>query len=465
MNQPSEILDRTPPHSLDAEKGVIGSMILDPRVIDQVATIVQADHFYADANQRLFRHLVSMYQARRPIDIELLRNALRAAGEYDAIGGAAYITEASQSVPYAHNAPYYAAIVAEQAKRRAVINAATEALRDAWNPTCTINDTLDALESALAKIRTGEISEALIDAPTAGQAVLDHADEIAERKNKGGGIFTGLDKFDIDVGGFFPGEYVIVAAQSGAGKTALAGQIADHNASRGRLVYYASLEMDARELAQREVCGLANVNSRSIRTASLSADDRSRLIDGANQFSQRALRIDDRPYLKVADIRRAARRLVKEKLALVIVDYLGLIEPDDPKVIREQQVARISRALKNLAKELDVPVITLCQLNRENMPDERPALRHLRESGAIGQDADKVMFIHRPDQGIVDRDEQNPKSKVKRPWPAELILAKDRTGQTGAYRLEWNPAKTQFACWDCAENMPNYEPAFEQEQF
>ena len=221
--------------------------------------------------------------------------------------------------------------------------------------------------------------------------------------------------------------------------------------------------MEAVELTQRLVCAIAQVNSRSIRTQRLTAEDRSKLVDGANEFSRRAIRIDPRTDLKVADIRRAARRLLRGGLSLVMVDYLGLVEPDDYRASREQQVARISRGLKNLAKELNVPVLALCQLNREKQSTERPQLRNLRESGAIGNDAHMVLFLHKPPDGIVDIEyQEGRKVPVQRDWPAELILAKNCNGETGVVRLDWIAEFTRFECWDREENMPNFEPAFSE---
>jgi replicative DNA helicase len=445
QSMPSEILDRLPPHSLEAERAVLGSILLDQKIIDDVSTIIRDDDFYADQNVRLFRHLAAMHCQGKRIDATLLVEQLKQEGEYEATGGAAYLAEVAQSVPYAANAVYYSEIVRERAVCRAGIRLATEALRDFWDPQQPGTKTLESMEAAIAKIRTGQSSEALVDGPAAAMAVVDYVDAIMNRQNRAG-IVTGLEKFDNDVGGLFPGEYSVLAGTSSSGKTALACQIADHNAARGRLVYFASLEMEAVELAQRQVCAIGGVNSRAIRTASLSDEDRQKIVDAAEQFAHRAIRIDPRPYLKVTDIRRAARRLLKDGLTMVVVDYIGLIEPDDPKIVREQQVARNSRGLKNLAKELNVPVLVLCQLNRENMPDERPALRHLRESGAIGQDAHMVLFLHRPEEGIVARVAKD-KTKVYHPWPAELILAKNRNGQTGIYRLGWTPEKTRFSCW------------------
>ena len=449
---PSEILDRLPPQNLDAEKSVLGSIILDPRVFGGVAAIVQGGDFYADANARLFRCLEAMDAAGKRIDVALLAHALRKAGEYEAVGGAAYIAELAQSVPYTANAEHYARIVAEKASRRAVIHAATQALREAWDETQPINEAIDSLESSLAKVRTGETAEVLIDATAAAVKTLDYID-VMQARGAGCGVFTGLEKFDLDTGGLHRAEYIVFAGQASSGKTALAVQIADYNAAHDRLVYFASCEMEAEELTLRPLSAMARVNSRSVRNGSLSTEDRSRLIEAASEFSStRKMYIDPRPYLKVFDIRRAARQLVKQGLSLVVVDYLGLLEPDDTRIPREQQVARISRGLKNLAKELGVPLLALCQLNRENLPDERPSLRHLRESGAIGQDAHMVAFIYRPAQGIIDEepaaDGKRGRVKVQRAWPAELILAKNRNGPTGAYRLDWHPEQTRFSCWD-----------------
>lgn len=472
MQVNSEILDRLPPQDLDAERRLLYALFVQPARIDDVADLLGPDDFYSEANRIIYKALVALHLRHRNVDAGMLARHLRSEGNLETIGGMVYLADIL-SVAHASvdTAAHHAREVHSCARRREVIHTATEMLRSGWDMQASVDDVLEGAEASLGRLRTSAACESVVDAPTAAMQFVDHVDAVQARRDQGG-LMTGLWKFDEVFGGLFPGEYAIIAADSSAGKTSLGCQIAEHNAAKGRLVYFASLEMETIELTQRMVCAIAEVNSRAIRTGKLHADDVKKLADGASEFSRRAIRIDPRTDLKVSDIRRAARRLLKDGLAMVMVDYIGLIEPDDYKVSREQQVARVSRGLKNLAKELKVPVIALCQLNREKASNERPSLRNLRESGAIGNDAHMVLFLHKPPDGIVDTEYKNEpqmdgsvkrkKTVVERDWPAELILAKNRNGETGTIRLDWEAQYTRFSCWDKAENMANYEDGFAQ---
>lgn len=468
---PPEILDRQPPCDTEAEQRVLYAMLIDSkRKIDELSELLTKDDFYNPRHGLIFAALTKMHHLGKKIGADTLLTFIKEHRQEKNTGGSAAIAEI-MFVAYADlsRAADNARVVRDCSRRRTAIHSAENMLRSAHDIGTSIEETLELAETSLGAIRLGTATEALVDAPSAAIQFLDHVDAVMNR-GEHCGMLTGLEKFDLTYGGLFPGEYAILAADSSAGKTSLGAQIANHNAARGRLVYIASLEMETIELTQRLVCEIASVNSRLIRTRKLTQDDNVALFNAASDFSRRAIKIDPRIDLKVSDIRRAARRLLKDGLSLVMVDYIGLIEPDDLRAPREQQVARISRALKNLAKELNVPVIALCQLNRAKESNERPQLKNLRESGAIGNDAHMVLFLHKPPDGIIDVDyevvtlpdgsKKRKKSVMVQPWPAELIVAKNRNGETGIVRLDWIPAYTRFKCWDCAENMPGYEPAF-----
>ncbi len=464
MNKPrvtSEILDRLPPQNLEAERAVLGSILLDSRTFDDVAAIVGLDDFYAEANAELFRTLAAMIDDRIPVDAMTLLDRLESAGRLESVGGASYLAEVAQSVPFASNAAYYARIVAEKAKLRRIIHAATDALREAYATNQPAKEILNSTEAALAAIESDEQrnGKATLSAKDAAIEVIERIDAICERQEHLG-LAIGFERFDMEVGGLFPGEFVVLAARPGVGKTALACQIANYAAQSGKLVYYASLEMTGTELAQRIICGMGDVSSKSIRTGRMNQFEREAIFSAANAFSNGKLELDCRSKLKVYDIRRTARRLHKEGLQLVVIDYLQLLTPSDSKVIREQQVSGMSRELKMMASELKVPVLCLSQLNRATEQQDRPTLGNLRESGAIEQDADMVMFIHRPQTGIV-------KSRTKgvveyQPWPAELILEKQRNGETMTFKLDWNANGTKFLAWEpSVASFDNYEPSFD----
>ena len=299
-----------------------------------------------------------METARQPIDIELIRDWLSKSGEIEAVGGTAYLAELVCAVPYSYNAAYYAKIVKRKAQRRAMIQVATEILRNAWDDGTPEADVLSNADKALTEIvLTGAEREGW----TAQEAVLATMDNIDATLAKGEttGFATGFRTFDEEIGGLFPGELSILGARSSVGKTAMAMQVAQWNAAKGRLVYFVTLEMSMLNLMARELCAMANVNSTRVRTGKIDVRERDRLAEAAGIAAQRALIIDDRPILKASDILRKARQLARQGLKLVIVDYTQFVTPEDSRAVREQQVARISKELKSIAKELNVAVMAL----------------------------------------------------------------------------------------------------------
>ena len=441
----SEILDRLPPQNLEAEKGVLGSLLLDPQLCDEVTLILQPSDFYADANQRLYRNLKELHDQGKRIDITLLVERLNQAGELEAIGGKAYLAEVAQSVPYAHNAVHYAEIVRNKATVRELIHASTEILRDAWDPTYDPKELLSHSEEKIFAVHDRRSS----DRVTHIQNLLIEAfDRIDARLDQGAGDATPTHFRDLDqlTGGLHPGEFIVLAARPSMGKTALAANIAENVAIISRVpVLFVSLEMARLELAQRLLCSQGSIDGSKFRSGFISADDREKLMEASGKLSQSPLFIDDTPSRTVTEIAACARRLKrKEKLGLIVIDYLQLIQPDDPRDPRQEQVAKMARRLKGLARELTVPIICLAQLNRQvevsGREEHRPRLSHLRESGAIEQDADVVMFIHREEY-------YHPPEKVEElgiAGQAILLLAKQRNGPTGDIKLQWSANYTRF---------------------
>jgi replicative DNA helicase len=466
----SEILDRLPPSDLQAEKRIIGSILILPDCIDRVAEIVRPGDFYSDANQKIFQTLMGMADRRERIDATLLVDRLRRDGELESAGGVAYIAECVQADATAHNAPQYASIVARNAKRRAIIHASCECLREAWDDQSEPDEVLNDAERLLAEVRTGDYQGTVM---TAAEVAVEALSDLAamEDRQRIGGVFTGLPQFDEHIGGLFPGELCLLAARTSHGKTALACQIARHNAERGRLVYFVSLEMRAAKLALRLFSAMAEVNSQSMRTGSLTDEDKAKIFAAAEKFSTTAMRFDRRPGLKLYDLRRTARSLLRDGLKVVVIDYLTKITPNDTRQPREQQVAEICRGLQELARELNVPVLCLAQLNRAAEQQEKPTLANLRESGACEQDSDMVLILNRPPNGIWEWEEtestdsrgkrKTSRQRVQRPWDAELELAKDRNGETTTLKLTWEAQYTRFACYgDPISDNPNYHKEF-----
>jgi replicative DNA helicase len=439
---PSEILDRLPPHSLDAEKGVLGSILLDPPMCDDVALILRPGDFYAQAHAKLFGHMLAMHDEGKRIDTTLLVERLKQAGEFEAVGGPAYLAEVLHSVAVAAHAAHYAAIVRDKAILRSLIHTTTEILRDAYDPTQPCRELLNQAEERVFSLND-ERSE---DQVTSIHDVLVAAFAQIDRRAGGEstGIPSGFTDLDSMTGGMHDAELIILAARPSMGKTALATNIADHAAVESKVTtLFVSLEMSRLELAQRMLCSRGRIDGRKFRSGFLSGDDRKKLVKVSGELSKAPLYIDDTPSRTVTEIAACARRLKrKANLGLIVIDYLQLIEPDNPRDQRQEQVARIARQLKHLARRLEVPVLCLAQLNRqaEVGGSNRPKLSHLRESGAIEQDADVVMFVHRDEYGLT-REEAQERDVVGK---ADLIVAKQRNGPTGDVKLCWLQEYTRF---------------------
>lgn len=440
-----EILDRIPPQSIEAEKGVLGSMLLDPQVCDDIALILTtSEDFYGPPHQRLFSHLLGMHNDGLRIDVTLLVERLTKAGDLDLVGGMIYLVEVLNSVPTAANAKYYAKIVREKAILRATIHAGTEAIREAYDPVVGAEEVARRAESRMARVLDRDGPRELVDGSAAiGQALTAARDSMAAKRRPG--LFTGLSDFDWSIGGLHRGELYILAAKPSAGKTALALQVAIHAAEAGYRPLFVSLEMSARELMLRVLCGRAGVNSTFLRTGQLSNQRLAPLTEAAAELDLSRLLIDDRSAVTVADIRRTARQAKRQgDLSLVVVDYLQRLRPENPRVHRYEQVGEMTDGLKTMARELDLPVVCCCQLSREfekpaggkGSGDGKPRLSHLRESGNIEQDADVVAAVHRPE--MLKPDDRDLAGQ------AELIVLKNRNGPTGTFDLVWDAASTTF---------------------
>jgi replicative DNA helicase len=424
--QPSEILDEMPPADIEAERWVVGSAILRPSVLDDLGFLTPAD-FYDEPLSAVFAWLDGRHRRGEPIDTGLL--AKRFSGD----DWAARIAEIIHAVPTPAHAIHYAKIVAEKSKFRRLREIGVKLVQDAHRAEGEPEEVLERVETELANIRMAQGDGEPVTLAAAAVLACARIDEI-QRRGKSAGVPTGLFSFDNDQGGLFPGELTILAARPGVGKTSFALQVAQHNAERGRLVYFASLEMSAEELSIRLACGESGVSNRLVRIGKFGRSDSTRLSEALARQGNCALEIHDRSSLTVAAIRREIRKRKKRGLVLGVVDYLQLVTPEDRKLPREQQVARMVRQLKETAREYEVPILCCCQLNRQVDGDETPKLYHLRESGAIEQDADVVLFLsqHQP------TDDE--------PHNAVLTVAKNRNGETGPLRLEWDGPTTRFSC-------------------
>lgn len=430
---------RLPPQNLDAERGVLGSILLLNEAIDEVGESLRADHFYHDAHHKIYAAIHDLYENNiRGIDPVTLAEELERRGELEEIGGAAYVIQILESVPHAAHVRYYAGIVREKWMQRTLITACTDILSDCYEPQGSVDDLLQTAERRVFSIVEQQEDTSNI---AIGDILMEAFDRIDERMSNEGtvaGITTGFADLDLQTTGLQPTELIILAARPSMGKTAFVCNIAEavaRVAKKGVMLF--SLEQSNLELAERFLCITARVNGHDLRTGNLSDEQRDQLAAASDELHNLPLFIDDKPARTMSQIAAISRRQHrKEPLGVIIVDYLQLIEPEEKHIPREQQIASISRRLKFLAKELRVPVIALSQLNRgvELREDKRPRLADLRESGSIEQDADKVMFLHRPDA-------YDPND---RPGEAEVVIAKHRSGPTGIVKLTWRGEFMRF---------------------
>lgn len=439
----SEILDRQPPFNLEAEMGVLGSIMLSPEACDDIALTLRPDDFYDDANRKLFEHMLAMHDEGRKIDSTLLVEKLKLAGDFDRIGGVAYLARVAKSVPNAAHAIYYATIVREKATYRALIDASTEILREAYDENHEAKHLLSQAEQKIFGILDSRGSSNVSSIRDVLHEAMDRIDARMKGEHAEGGVESGFTDLDAMLGGLHNSELLILAARPSMGKTAFAMNIAENIVLKTFApVLFVSLEMASIELADRLLCSAARVNGHRLRNGTISQEDRQRLVQQASEISQAPLFVDDSPSRTVSEISAAARRIKRRegRLGAIIIDYLQLIEPDSQKDPRQEQVAKIARRLKGVARELEVPVLCLAQLNRqaEDSKDHQPKLSHLRESGAIEQDADVVMFVHREEYYRRGEDAAEVAGQ------AEIIIAKQRNGPVGTVELVWRKDFTRF---------------------
>ncbi|MEX0700653.1 MAG: replicative DNA helicase [Planctomycetales bacterium] len=434
--------DRLPPQNLDAERSVLGSCLLVNDAIDEVADLIRSDHFYSDAHRRIFATMFGLHESGRRVDPVILAEALARGGELEEIGGPDYIHEILESVPHAAHAKYYASIVRDKWIQRSLIYACTDILRDSYEAGADTQEVLERAEQSIFRILESQdstdklaIGDILLDAMAAINARLETEGTIS-------GLGTGFFKLDELTNGFQKSELIVLAARPSMGKTALICNWAEAAAAKhGTGVLIFSLEQSKVELAERFLCIRAKINGHKLRAGDLDEAERHQMMETLQELSDMPLFIDDTPGRGMSQIGAICRRMKRQHgIGLVVIDYLQLIEPEDRRAPREQQVAQITRRLKFLAKELQIPLIALAQLNRgvetRKDSDKRPRLADLRESGAIEQDADVVMLLHRPEVYTPEDPELH--------GLAEVIIAKNRSGPVGMVPLTWRKEFLRF---------------------
>ena len=437
-------LDRKLPQNLDAERSVLGAILLDNDAFHPSIEILEPADFSLDSHRRIFTRMITLSESRRPIDMITLSEELERTGELEAVGGSAYLSALVDGLPRISNVEHYARIVKEKALLRNLIHTSDNIINRAMEAEEEADQVLDRAEEAIFSLAEKRVREGLLHIKEIVQETIPRLDEYFERRQHITGLATGFADFDNYTSGLQPADLIVLAARPAVGKTALALNIAQYVGVEARKpVAIFSLEMAREALLFRLLCADAQVDAQRFRTGYLSKEEQGKIVKASARLREAPVFIDDTATLTVLEMRAKCRRLEAEHgLALVVVDYMQLMSGRGRFENRTQEVSSISRGLKALAKELHVPVIAISQLSRA--PEQRggdrwPQLSDLRESGSIEQDADVVAFIHRPemykDPDSVTEEERN---------RAELIIAKQRNGPTGKVHLAFRRQFTRF---------------------
>ncbi|MFZ4609508.1 MAG: replicative DNA helicase [Gemmataceae bacterium] len=427
------------PQSLDSERSVLGSMFRSNDVIGDVVQILNVDNFYSDAHQKIYKAMIVLYEAGKPVDLVVLTEALKLANQIDDVGGYGALAELWDAAPTAANAVHYAHIVRDRSIVRSLINVGNEILRDAYDQ---VGPADELLHQATGKML--DVAERGVTGRVYGMDKMleETFDRIDQRQTRGGssisGISSGYPDLDEVTAGFQNSEMIIIAARPSVGKTAFALNLIRNIAvDEKSTVLFCSLEQSRVEIVERLLCSHARVDAQKLRKGLMNAEDMERLIAASGIMRNAKIFIDDSPGQGMLRIAANARRLkLRNDLKMVVIDYLQLIEPENRRDPRQEQVAQISRRLKGLARELSIPVIALAQVNRssEDRQDHKPRLSDLRESGSIEQDADTVILLHRPERFEPGQHE----------GLTEVIIGKQRNGPVGEITLTFNKNMMRF---------------------
>ncbi len=441
MSTVEDSLRKLPPQSIEAEEAVLGGVMLDNTAIDRALELLTPDDFYREAHRKIMRAMVDLNQRSEPIDLVTLADALKSRGELADVGGAAYLTELADKVPTAANTAHYARILRHKAVLRSLIQTATEIATRGYEANVDIDEFLDHAEHQIFEISERKVRPSFFRIRDIMVDSMKAIEQLYERKELVTGVPTGFVDLDRLTAGLQRADLIIIAGRPSMGKTAFALNIAEYAALHTHTgVAVFSLEMSKEQLVLRMLCSQARVDQSKVRAGFAAERDFPKLALAASRLADSPIFIDDTPALSVLELRAKSRRLKREKdakLGLIIVDYLQLVSGSARAENRQQEISAISRSLKGLAKELDVPVIALSQLSRapEARTDRRPQLADLRESGAIEQDADIVIFIFR---------EEEYKPSEENRGLAEIIIGKQRNGPTGTFKLAFIKEFTRF---------------------
>lgn len=432
--------ERIPPQSIEAEQAVLGAVFLDPSALTLASEILIPEDFYRAAHQKIFHAMLRVADKGEPVDLVTVTAELADTQQLEEVGGVSYLSELADSVPTAANVEYYARIVEEKSILRRLIRTATSIAQDGYTREDEVDVLLDEAERKIMEISQRKHSGTFQNIKDVLVQTYDNIEMLHNRKGEVTGIPTGFTELDRMTAGFQRSDFIIVAARPSVGKTAFALNIAQNVATKtDENVAIFSLEMSAQQLVMRMLCAEGNINAQNLRTGKLTPEDWGKLTMAMGSLSNAGIYIDDTPSIRVSDIRAKCRRLKQERgLGMVVIDYLQLIQGSGRnRENRQQEVSEISRSLKALARELEVPVIALSQLSRsvEQRQDKRPMMSDIRESGSIEQDADIVAFLYRDDYYNKDSENKN---------IIEIIIAKQRNGPVGTVQLAFIKEYNKF---------------------
>ena len=433
-------IGKIPPHSIEAEQSVLGAMLLDREAIITASEHIKPEDFYKDSHREVYEAVMDLFDKGEPVDLVTLTEQLRQRNTLEAVGGVAFLADLSSSVPTTANAVHYAKIIQEKSLLRKLIKVCGEISNMSYEAAEEAGVIVEFAEKGIFDISQSRTSKGFIPLKEILVSNFNRIEELYNTKGRTTGVSTGFIDIDGKTSGLQKSDLILVAARPSMGKTALALNIAQHAALKtGIPVAIFSLEMSKEQLVNRMICAEANIDSHKLRTGNLGDEDWPKLAEAVSRLSKASIYIDDTPGITVAEMRSKSRRLKLERgLELILIDYLQLMQGSGRAESSQQEISEISRALKALAREMDCPVLAISQLSRapEMRSEHRPMLSDLRESGAIEQDADVVMFLYRDEYYHPDTEKKG---------IAEVILAKQRNGPTGTIELVWLDRFTKFA--------------------
>lgn len=435
----SEMIQRIPPNSVEAEQSVLGAMLLDKEAISASTELISGEDFYREAHKEIFEAIVDIYDKGEPVDLITLTEKLKARNTLDAVGGITFLTNLMDAVPTTHNVKNYAKIIEDKSLLRRLIKSSNEIISKSYQASEDIGEIIDDAEKGIFNISLNRSTQGFTHVKNILNVNFDKIEELYLNKGKITGVPTGFNDLDGKLSGLQKSDLILVAARPSMGKSSFMMNIVQHAAVREKITTAIfSLEMSKEQLSQRLLCSEALIDAHRLRIGDINEDEWVKLARAMGPLSEAPIYIDDTPSISITEMRAKCRRLkLEHNLGLIVIDYLQLMQGKGSTESRQQEISEISRSLKALAREINVPVVALSQLSRapEMRADHRPILSDLRESGAIEQDADVVMFLYRDDYYHPDSEKKN---------IGEIIISKQRNGPTGTIELVWLGQFTKF---------------------